>query len=114
MPLKRYYGLSRTGWDSSLILLLRGLLAIQQNVVQNEKRQGEDNSPYGFTEYVIGKNLYPSDHPYNWEVIGEMEDLRNATIDDVKNYYDKFYGPNNATMVLAGDFNPDSVKLLIK
>ena len=55
------------------------LLAIQQNVVQNEKRQGEDNSPYGFTEYVINKNLYPSDHPYNWEVIGEMEDLRNAT-----------------------------------
>jgi zinc protease len=89
------------------------LLAIQQNVVQNEKRQGEDNSPYGFTEYVIDKNLYPSDHPYNWEVIGEMEDLRNATIDDVKNYYNKFYGPNNATMVLAGDFNPDSVKLLL-
>ena len=89
------------------------LLAIQQNVVQNEKRQGEDNSPYGFTEYVIDKNLYPSDHPYNWEVIGEMEDLRNATIDDVKKYYDKFYGPNNATMVLAGDFNPDSVKLLL-
>ncbi|HBZ20488.1 MAG TPA: peptidase M16, partial [Bacteroidales bacterium] len=89
------------------------LLAIQQNVVQNEKRQGEDNSPYGFTEYVINKNLYPSDHPYNWEVIGEMEDLRNATIDDVKNYYNKFYGPNNATLVLAGDFNPDSVKLLL-
>jgi zinc protease len=89
------------------------LLAIQQNVVQNEKRQGEDNSPYGFTEYVIDKNLYPSDHPYNWEVIGEMEDLRNATIDDVRNYYNKFYGPNNATLVLAGDFNPDSVKLLL-
>ena len=89
------------------------LLAIQQNVVQNEKRQEEDNSPYGFTEYVIDKNLYPSDHPYNWEVIGEMQDLRNATIGDVKNYYDKFYGPNNATMVLAGDFNSDSVKLLL-
>jgi zinc protease len=89
------------------------LLAIQQNVVQNEKRQGEDNSPYGFTDYVIGKNLYPSDHPYNWEVIGEMEDLKNASIGDVKTYYDKFYGPNNATLVLAGDFNPDSVKILL-
>ena len=88
-------------------------LAIQQNVVQNEKRQGEDNSPYGFTNYVICKNLYPAAHPYNWEVIGEMEDLKNASLDDVKTYYGNFYGPNNATLVLAGDFNADSVKLLI-
>jgi zinc protease len=88
-------------------------LAIQQNVVQNEKRQGEDNSPYGFTDYVISKNLYPANHPYSWEVIGEMEDLKNASLNDVKSYYEQFYGPNNATLVLAGDFNPDSVKLLI-
>jgi len=89
------------------------LLALQQNVVQNEKRQREDNTPYGFTEYVIDKNLYPAEHPYNWEVIGEMADLKNASLDDVKNYYGKFYGPNNATLVLAGDFNPDSVKILL-
>jgi len=88
-------------------------LAIQQNVVQNEKRQSEDNSPYGFTDYVICKNLYPADHPYSWEVIGEMEDLKNASLDDVKSYYEKYYGPNNATLVLAGDFDADSVKLLI-
>jgi|WetSurMetagenome_2_1015567.scaffolds.fasta_scaffold07876_2 zinc protease len=88
-------------------------MAIQQNVVQNEKRQGEDNAPYGFTDYVISKNLYPSTHPYNWEVIGEMEDLKNASLSDVKSYYEHFYGPNNATLVLAGDFNPDSVKLMI-
>lgn len=89
------------------------LLAIQQNVVQNEKRQGEDNSPYGFTSYVINKNLYPEGHPYSWEVIGEMEDLKNASLADVKNYYENFYGPNNATLVLAGDFNTDSAKMLI-
>lgn len=88
-------------------------LAIQQNVVQNEKRQGEDNSPYGFTNYVICKSLYPSTHPYSWEVIGEMEDLKNASLNDVKTYYENFYGPNNATLVLAGDFNSDSVKVLI-
>jgi zinc protease len=88
-------------------------MAIQQNVVQNEKRQGEDNAPYGFTDYVISKNLYPTTHPYNWEVIGEMEDLKNASLSDVKSYYEHFYGPNNATLVLAGDFNPDSVKLMI-
>lgn len=88
-------------------------LAIQQNVVQNEKRQGEDNSPYGFTNYVISKNLYPATHPYSWEVIGEMEDLANATVSDVRGFYENFYGPNNATLVLAGDFDPDSVKLLL-
>jgi zinc protease len=88
-------------------------LSLQQNVVSNEKRQSEDNTPYGFTDYVIYKNLYPANHPYNWEVIGEMEDLKNASLDDVKNYYEHFYGPNNATLVLAGDFNPDSAKLLI-
>lgn len=89
------------------------LLAIQQNVVQNEKRQGSDNSPYGFTNYVICNNLYPENHPYSWEVIGEMDDLTNATVDDVKNFYGNFYGPNNATLVLAGDFDKDTVKLLL-
>jgi len=88
-------------------------LAIQQNVVQNEKRQGVDNQPYGFTSYVINKNLYPEGHPYNWDVIGEMEDLKNATLDDVKTFYGNFYGPNNATLILSGDFEPDSAKKLI-
>jgi zinc protease len=88
-------------------------LAIQQNVVQNEKRQSVDNTPYGYTREVIYKNLYPADHPYSWDIIGEMEDLKNANLDDVKTYYEKFYGPNNATLVLAGDFNADSVKILI-
>ena len=85
----------------------------QQNVVQNEKRQGVDNMPYGFTDYVILKNLYPKSHPYNWDVIGEMEDLKNATIEDVKAFHNKYYIPNNATVVVSGDFNPDSVKVLL-
>jgi len=88
-------------------------LAIQQNVVQNEKRQGVDNQPYGFTSYVINKNLYPEGHPYNWDVIGEMEDLKNASLDDVKTFYGNFYGPNNATLILSGDFEPESAKKLI-
>ncbi|MGC1389630.1 MAG: pitrilysin family protein [Bacteroidales bacterium] len=88
-------------------------LAVQQNVVSNEKRQREDNTPYGFTDYVVDKNLYPANHPYNWEVIGEMADLKNASLEDVKAYYGHFYGPNNATLVLAGDFNKDSVKIMI-
>ncbi len=88
--------------------------AIQQNVVQNEKRQMVDNRPYGHTNYVILKALYPEDHPYNWTVIGEMEDLFNATIDDVKEFHQKFYVTNNATIVLAGDFEIEEAKTLIE
>lgn len=87
--------------------------AIQQNVVQNEKRQSYDNRPYGNTSYIIDKNLYPEGHPYHWQVIGEMADIQNATVNDVKEFYNNFYGPNNATLVVAGDFDPDSVKPLI-
>jgi len=82
----------------------------QQNVVQNEKRQMVDNRPYGHNSYVIDKNLYPASHPYNWQVIGEMEDLFNATVEDVKEFHSKFYGPNNATLVVAGDIQMDEAK----
>jgi zinc protease len=86
----------------------------QQEVVQNEKRQRVDNRPYGHTGWVLDKNLYPEGHPYNWQVIGELEDLQNATVEDVKEFYDKFYGPNNATLVLAGDFDKEEAKTLIE
>jgi len=86
----------------------------QQEVVQNEKRQRVDNNPYGHTGWVIDKNLYPEGHPYNWQVIGELEDLQNATVEDVKEFYDRFYGPNNATLVLAGDFETEDAKALIE
>jgi zinc protease len=88
--------------------------AIQQNVVQNEKRQGVDNRPYGHTRAVIAKNLYPEGHPYSWTVIGEMEDLRNATVADVKEFHSKWYVPNNATLVLAGDFEVENARKLIE
>jgi len=59
----------------------------QQAVVQNEKRQRVDNQPYGHTSYVIDKLIYPENHPYNWQVIGELEDLKNATLSDVHEFY---------------------------
>ncbi|WP_310994189.1 M16 family metallopeptidase [Aequorivita marina] len=86
----------------------------QQEVVQNEKRQRVDNNPYGHTNWVIDKNIYPEGHPYNWQVIGELEDLQNATVEDVKEFYDRFYGPNNATLVLAGDFKTSEAKEMIE
>ena len=81
------------------------VLQKEKQVVKNEKRQGVDNRPYGHTQYVIDKNLYPADHPYSWQVIGSLEDLQNATLDDVKNFYNTWYVPNNATLVVAGDFD---------
>ena len=81
------------------------VLENEKQVVKNEKRQRVDNQPYGHTDYVIGKTLYPADHPYNWQVIGSLEHLQAATIDDVKEFYNKWYGPNNATLVIAGDFD---------
>lgn len=86
----------------------------QQEVVQNEKRQRVDNNPYGHTNWVLDKNIYPEGHPYNWQVIGELEDLQNATVEDVREFYDKFYGPNNATLVLAGDFDSAQAKELVE
>ena len=85
----------------------------QQNVVQNEKRQMVDNRPYGHNSYVIDKTLYPKDHPYNWQVIGEMEDLFNATVVDVKEFHSNFYGPNNATLVVAGDIDMEEARDLV-
>ena len=87
--------------------------ANQQNVVKNEKRQGE-NRPYGYTTHIIGKLLYPEDHPYNWTVIGSMEDLTLATLKDVHQFHQKWYRPNNASLVVAGDFDWEQTKQWIE
>lgn len=86
----------------------------EKQVVKNEKRQRVDNAPYGFTNEIIRKNLYPPDHPYSWTVIGELEDLQAATIDDVKEFYDKYYGAANATLVIAGDIDIEETKLSVE
>ena len=88
--------------------------ANQQEVVMNEKRQRVDNNPYGYTNYVIEKLLYNENHPYNWQVIGSMDDLRHATLKDVRDFYKKWYGPNNATLVIAGDFKPEETKAWVE
>ena len=90
------------------------VLENEKQVVKNEKRQRVDNRPYGHEGYVVDKAMYPEGHPYNWQVIGSLEDLQAATIDDVKQFYDKYYGPNNATMVIAGDIDPDEVLERVK
>ena len=83
-------------------------------VVKNEKRQRVDNQPYGHSSGIIQKALYPQGHPYSWSVIGELEDLQAATIEDVKEFYNEFYGPSNATVVIAGDIDFDETKQLVE
>jgi len=102
----------RMGWLLSTVT--QEAFMNQQEVVQNEKRQRVDNRPYGHANYVMIKNMYPKGHPYSWTTIGELKDLQNATLKDVRDFYEKWYGPNNATMVIAGDFNKDEVKQLVQ
>lgn len=93
----------KLGWFINTVT--EPVLAKEKQVVKNEKRQGVDNQPYGHTQYVIDKALYPADHPYNWQVIGSLDDLQNATLDDVKEFFRRWYVPNNVTLVVTGDFD---------
>lgn len=85
------------------------VLDLQRGVVQNEKRQGE-NQPYAVSYELITKNTFPASHPYSWTVIGSMEDLNAASVDDVKEWFKTYYGPSNAVLVLAGDIDAKTAK----
>lgn len=82
----------------------------QRDVVKNERRQRVDNQPYGTADENIDRALYPDHHPYSWPVIGYMEDLSAATLDDVKEFFRIYYAPNNAVLAVAGDFQPAQVR----
>jgi zinc protease len=83
-------------------------LDLQRDVVKNERRQSYENQPYGRSYETILAALYPSSHPYSWPTIGSMADLSAASLDDVKGFFRTYYAPNNATLVIAGDFQRDS------
>ena len=80
----------------------------QRGVVQNEKRQGE-NRPYGLARQMISKNTYPAGHPYSWSVIGSMEDLNAAKMEDVHEWFRSYYGAANAVIAIAGDIDVETV-----
>ncbi|PCJ94876.1 MAG: peptidase M16 [Flavobacteriaceae bacterium] len=84
------------------------LLDEQRGVVQNEKRQGENN-PYGQQYNYLTKAMYPKGHPYSWSVIGKMEDLNAATVEDVREWFKGYYGAANAVIAIAGDIEPQDV-----
>ncbi|PHN06904.1 M16 family metallopeptidase [Flavilitoribacter nigricans] len=102
----------KLGWFINTVT--EHVLAKEKQVVKNEKRQSYDNRPYGHTSYVIDKNLYPEDHPYNWQVIGSLDDLQRATLDDVKQFFNRWYVPNNTTLVISGDFDVEQAKSWVK
>jgi len=81
----------------------------QRGVVQNEKRQGE-NQPYGKAFTRISESAFPKGHPYSWSVIGSMEDLDAASLEDVQDWFKTYYGPNNAVLALAGDIDLETAK----
>ncbi|MCX6292986.1 MAG: pitrilysin family protein [Sphingobacteriales bacterium] len=88
---------------------------IQRSTVKNERGQNYDNRPYGLVNEFSSKNLYPYGHPYSWLTIGYVEDLNRVDVADLKNFFLRWYGPNNATITIGGDLNPaDALKLIEK
>jgi zinc protease len=86
----------------------------QRDVVKNERRQGLENVPYGRWYEMLFTQLFPVGHPYSWTVIGSMEDLSAATLDDVKEFFRRYYTPNNLSLAIAGDFDPAEAKRLVE
>jgi zinc protease len=85
----------------------------QRDIVQNERRQGVDNQPYGRAFEILFAALYPPTHPYSWPVVGYMADLQRASLDDVKSFFRLYYAPTNATIAIVGDFQPAEAKRLV-
>ncbi len=112
-------GLDRILWmESDRMGHLLGALAQekldeQRDVVKNEKREGE-NRPGGKLFYKIYEGVYPYDHPYHHSTIGSMDDLDNASLDDVKAWFTEYYGPNNAVLVLSGDIDVETSKAFME
>ena len=79
---------------------------VQRDVVKNERRQSYENRPYGMAHHHLQSALFPLPHPYHWMTIGSQEDLDAASLDDVKEFFQRFYGPSNASLAIAGDIDP--------
>ena len=94
----------RMGW--LLDSLDESKFRAQRDIVKNERRQSTDNQPYARDREVLAIALYPPGHPYSWPVVGSMADLSAATVEDVKAFFRLYYAPNNATLAIAGDFDP--------
>lgn len=95
----------RMGW--LLPALTQEKFDNQREVVLNERRQNYENRPYGFAQVALARALYPEGHPYRWPTIGEVDDLRAATVAEAQEFFRRYYHPGNASLVLAGDVTAD-------
>jgi zinc protease len=86
----------------------------QRDVVRNERRQSYENRPYGLAEETISAAMYPPDHPYSWSTIGSMADLGAASRQDISEFFRRYYHPGNASLCIAGDFDPATAKRLVE
>ncbi len=86
----------------------------QKDVVMNERRQNYDNQPYGLAWEILFSNLYPENHPYHWPTIGWMKDIEKFELKDVIKFFKTYYAPNNASLVIGGNFNKKNAKELIE
>jgi zinc protease len=111
LPLMLWLDADRMGW--LLPTMDQAKLDLQRDVVKNERRQNVESVPYGRLFETILPVLFPKGHPYSWEVIGSMADLSAASLDDVKEFFRRYYAPNNASIAIAGDFDPDSAKAMV-
>src|SRR5438067_390513 len=89
-------------------------LSNQQDVVRNERRQNMENAPYGIVEEGIFHLLYPKGHPYYADVMGSHEDIQSAKLEDIRNFFKLYYAPNNASLAIVGDFEPEHAKQLVE
>jgi zinc protease len=87
---------------------------VQRSTVKNERGQNYDNRPYGLISENVSKNLYPYGHPYSWTTIGYLEDLNRSDVNDLKNFFLRWYSPNNATLTVGGDVKPAEVVRLVE
>jgi len=88
-------------------------LSNQQDVVRNERRQSVENRPYGIVEEALNHALFPKTHPYYAAVIGSHADIQSAKLADVRDFFTRFYGPNNASIVIAGDIDKAKTRALV-
>jgi zinc protease len=87
---------------------------VQRDTVKNERNQNYDNRPYGLVREVMARNFYPYGHPYSWLTIGYIEDLNRVNVNDLKNFFLRWYGPNNATLTIGGDVNAAGVVKMVE
>jgi zinc protease len=112
LPLMLWLDADRMGWF--LPVMDAKKVDAQRDIVKNERRQSVENQPYGVTEDVEPGMMFPAGHPYSWPVIGSMADLSSASLEDVQNFFKRYYAPDNAVIAVVGAVKRDSVLKLIR